>query len=66
MKRALEGLPGVGKVSVSLERDTATLEYEARRVTPKAMEHAVHQVVLLPGLRRSLERAARPRRRETS
>ena len=64
MRRALEGLPGMRQVSVSLEGDSATPEYQPDRVAPKELEAAVRKVVLLPGLRRSIEQAARPRRRE--
>ena len=63
MERALEGLPGVGQVSVSLEQEAAALEYDPSRVTPKEIVQAVQRAVMLPGLRRSLERAARWRRR---
>ena len=51
------------QVSVSLERDAATVEYQADRVTPKDLVQAVHRVVVFPGVRRSLERAAGSSRR---
>jgi hypothetical protein len=53
----------VTQVSVSLARDAATVEYRADHVTPKDMVQAVHRVVVFPGVRRSLERAARSSRR---
>lgn len=45
-------------MSVSLERDAATVEYQADHVTPKDLVQAVRRVVVFPGVRRSLERAA--------
>jgi len=53
----------VTRVSVSLERDAATVEYQADHITPKDMVQALHRVVVFPGVRRSLERAAGSSRR---
>jgi copper chaperone CopZ len=50
----------VANVSVSLEKDAASLEYEGERVTATQMEQAVQRVVLLPRVRHALERAAHP------
>ncbi|HWP48506.1 MAG TPA: cation transporter [Candidatus Limnocylindrales bacterium] len=43
MKAALEKLEGVKKVEVSLEKASAYVEYEARKVTPDQMVAAVNQ-----------------------
>jgi copper chaperone CopZ len=60
--RALEGLPGVSGATVSLERERAIVEYDPRALTVAGMLAAIRGSVLLPGVRRAIQRTARPRR----
>jgi hypothetical protein len=47
---------------VSLERERATVEYDPRRLAIAQMVEAVRRAVILPGVRRVMERRTHPRR----
>jgi copper chaperone CopZ len=63
VKRALEGLPGATSAEVSLRRERATVDFDPRLLSPTKMIQAVRHTVVLPAVRRAIERAARPRHR---
>jgi copper chaperone len=43
VSKALKNLPGVSEVDVSLERDSATVRYDAAQVDVAAMRQAVEE-----------------------
>ena len=65
VRRALEGLRGVSAAEVSLERERALVDYDPQAVTIPQMVEAIQHSVVLPRLRRVIERTAhaRPDRR---
>lgn len=62
MKRALEGLPGAISARVSLEGERAIVDYDPRALTIARLVEAIRGTVVLPAVRRAIERTPRPRR----
>ena len=62
MKRALEGLPGAISARVSLEGERAIVDYDPRALTIARLLEAIRGTVVLPAVRRAIERTPRPRR----
>jgi copper chaperone CopZ len=62
VQRALEGLRGVISAGVSLEQERAVVDYDPRALTVARMLEAIRSTVLLPAVRRAIERSARSRR----
>jgi hypothetical protein len=49
-------------VKVSLEHERATVDYDPSLLTAAQLEETIQYTVLLPRMRRLIERIARPRR----
>ncbi|MEK6717100.1 MAG: heavy metal-associated domain-containing protein [candidate division NC10 bacterium] len=62
MKRALEGLPGAISARVSLEGERAIVDYDPRALTIARLVEAIRGTVVLPAVRRAIERTPHPRR----
>ncbi len=62
MQRALEGLPGAISARVSLARERAIVDYDPRALTIARMVEAIGDTVVLPAVRRAIQRTPRPRR----
>ncbi len=62
MKRALEGLPGEISSRVSLREERAIVDYDPRALTIARLVEAIRGTVVLPAVRRAIERTSRPRR----
>lgn len=62
MKRALEGLPGAISARVSLEGERAIVDYDPRALTIARLVEAIRGTVVLPAVRRAIQRTPRPRR----
>ena len=61
MKRALEGLPGAISARVSLEGERAIVDYDPRALTIARLVEAIRGTVVLPAVRRAIQRTSRPR-----
>jgi len=62
VKRALEGLPGATSARVSLGQERAIVDYDPRALSIARMLEAIRGTVVLPAVRRAIERTPRPRR----
>jgi copper chaperone CopZ len=62
VKRALEGLPGATSARVSLGQERAIVDYDPRALSIARLVEAIRGTVVLPAVRRAIQRTPRPRR----